>query len=208
MQSSRAITEMILQEAQKKAEHIIQEARKTSEDLVEKQRQLGAKTANETAQLIIKRAQRDAEVNRLRSIADAKTKTNWIVLARKEEIIDNVLNEVRKMLLNFADSEEYLKTLERLVIEGGIAAGGGALEVLLNKKDTAMSLKLDKLAREISNKTRVKTKLRLSKDEIETSGGAVVRTIDRKVMMDNTFEDILKRRERALRFEISAILFR
>ena len=208
MESTQAITELILQEAQKSAEHIIQEAQKSAEEILEKQRQLGAQRAGELARALLKKAQSEAEGDKLRSMANAKIRANWVILSKKNAWISKVLNEVEKKLRILTESKEYIPILEKLIIEAGIILGGKELEVLLNEKDSTLSLNLDKLAKEISEKTGVETKLRLAEEKTKVIGGAIVRTANGKVIMDNTFDDILVRRERALRFEIAEILFK
>jgi V/A-type H+-transporting ATPase subunit E len=208
MESTRVITEMILEEAKKSGEHIIQEAQKSAEETLEKQRQLGVQRANESAQLLLKKAESEVELNKLRSMANAKIKANWVILSKKETWIDNVLNEAKNKLRILTESKEYIPILEKLIIEAGIILGGKELEVLLNEKDSALSLKLDKLAKEISEKTGVETKLKLAEEKTKVIGGAMLRTMDGKIIMDNTFEDILKRREKDIRSKMAKILFK
>lgn len=207
MESTRVITEMILEEAKKSAEHIIQEAQKSAEETLEKQRQLGVQKANESAQLLFKKAESEVELNKLRSMANAKIKANWVILSKKETWIDNVLNEAKNKLKTLTQSKKYLPILEKLITEAGVILGGKELEVLLNEQDSALPLKFDDLAKEISERTGVKTKLRLSEEKPKVIGGAIVRTANGKVLMDNTFDDILRRREKDLRSEIAKILF-
>jgi vacuolar-type H+-ATPase subunit E/Vma4 len=208
MESTRVITEMILEEAKKSGEHIIQEAQKSAEETLEKQKQLGVQKANESAQLVFKKAESEVELNKLRSMANAKIKANWVILSKKETWIDNVLNEAKNKLRILTESKEYIPILEKLIIEAGIILGGKELEVLLNEKDSALSLKLDKLAKEISEKTGVETKLRLAEEKTKVIGGAMLRTANGKIIMDNTFEDILKRREKDIRSKMAKILFK
>jgi len=207
MESTRVITEMILEEAKKSAEHIIQEAQKSAEETLEKQRQLGVQRASESAQLLLKKAESEIELNKLRNMANAKIKANWVILSKKENWIDKVLNEAKNKLKSLTQSKEYISILEKLIIEAGIILGRKELEVLLNEQDSTLPLKLDDLAKEVSEKTGFKTKLRLSEEKPKVIGGAVVRTVNGKVIMDNTFDDILRRREKDLRFEIAKILF-
>ena len=207
MESTQSITEMILQEAQKSAEHTIQEAKKLAEDMLEKQRKLGVQRASEAAQSLLKRAQTDAEVDKLRNLANAKIKANWVILSKKEKIIADVLNEAKNKLRTLTESKEYTSILEKLIIEAGIILGGKELEVSLNKKDSALPLKLDKVAKKISERTGFEAKLRLSEEKLGVIGGAIVRTANGKVVMDNTFDDILVRREKDLRLEVAKILF-
>lgn len=207
MESTRVITEMILEEAKKTAEHIIQEAQKSAEETLEKQRQLGVQKANESAQLVFKKAESEVEINKLRSMANAKIKANWVILSKKETWIDSVLNEAKNKLKILTQSKKYLPILEKLITEASIMLGGKELEVLLNEQDSALPLKLDDIAKEISEKTGSKTKLRLSEEKLKVIGGAIVRMANGKVIMDNTFDDILRRREKDLRSEIAKILF-
>jgi V/A-type H+-transporting ATPase subunit E len=207
MESTRVITEMILEEAKKTAEHIIQEAQKSVEETLEKQRQLGVQKANELAQALLKKAESEAELDKLNSMANAKIEANWVILSKKETWINNVLIEAKKELKVLTQSKKYLPILERLITEAGVTSGGKELEVLLNAQDSALPLKLENLAKKISEKTGFKTKIRLSEEKLKVIGGAIVRTADGKVIMDNTFDDILRRREKELRSEIAKILF-
>ena len=208
MESTRVITEMILEEAKKSAEGILKEAEKSAEDTLKKQKHRGVQRANEAAKILLKRAESEAELNKLNSIANSKIKANWVILSKKETWIDNVLKEARKELKILTQSKKYLPILEKLITEAGVILGGKELDVLLNAQDSASPLKLDNIAKEIGEKTGFKTKLKLSKEKPEVIGGAIVRTADGKVIMDNTFDDILVRREKDLRSEIAEILFK
>ena len=207
MESTRAITEMILHEAKKSAEHILQEAKKSAEDTLEKQKQRGVQRANEAAKLLLKKAESEAELNKLNSMANSKIKASWVILSKKETWIDNVLNEAKRELKILTKSRKYLPILEKLITEAGVILGGKELVVSLNEQDSALPLKLDHLAEKISERTGFETKLRLSEENPKVIGGAIVRKANGKVIMDNTFDDILRRREKELRFEIAKILF-
>jgi len=141
-------------------------------------------------------------------MANGKIEANWVILSKKETWIDNVLNEAKNELKILTQSKKYLPILEKLITEAGIILGGKELEVSMNKQDSTLPVKLDNIAKEISEKTGFKTKLRLSKEKLKVIGGAIVRTANGKVIMDNTFDDILVRREKDLRFEIAKILFK
>ena len=145
MESTRAITEMILLEAQESAEHIIQEAQKSVEDTLEKQRQLGIQRANELTSSILKKAESEAEVDKLRSIANAKIKANWTMLSKKECCIVAVIDEVKNKLRILTQTKEYISILEKLITEAGIILGGKQLEVLLNERDSTLPLKLNEM---------------------------------------------------------------
>ena len=207
MESTRAITDMILKEAEKSAERILQDAKKTSENTLKTQKQKGFQKASEVSKILLKKAESEAELNKLNTIANSKIKANWVILSRKETWIDKVLKEAKNQLKNLTKSKKYLPILEKLITEAGVILGGKELHVSLNNQDSALPLKLDDIAQKITDRTGFETELKLSKEKPEVTGGAIVRTANGKVIMDNTFDDILLRREEELRSEIAKILF-
>lgn len=207
MESTRVITEMIVQEAKKSAEHILQEAEKSAEDTIKKQKQRGVQRGNEAAKTLLKKAESEAALHKLNSVANSKIKAKWVILSKKETWIDNVLNEAKNELKTLTQSEKYLAILEKLITNAGVILGGKELEVLLNTHDSTLPLRFNAVVKEIGEKTGFETKLKLSKETLQVIGGAIVRTADGKIIMDNTFDDILHRREKNLRSEIAKILF-
>ena len=201
------ITETIMQEAKEAAELIIDDAQKLAEKMVKTQKQLGTKEANAKRSSILKKATNEAALERSNKIANSKITSNWIVLSRKQEIIIAVLQEAKKRLQNLTQTTKYIAILEKLIIQAGTILGGNKLDVFLSEKDSKLALDLSKLAKEIGSRTKTQAKLILSKDNLPIIGGAMLRTSDGKVIMDNTFDDILRQRERILKFRISKILF-
>jgi vacuolar-type H+-ATPase subunit E/Vma4 len=204
----QGITETIMQEARETAELIINDAQELAEAMVKKQKQLGIKEANEKRMLMLKKAANEADLERMNKIANSKITSNWIVLSRKEEIIASVLTEVKKRLRNLTRTKKYVPILENLIIGAGIVLGDNILEVILNEKDSKLPLNLSILAKKIGSKTKTKIKLSLSKEKIQVIGGTMLRSSDGKVIMDNTFDDILRQKEKILADKVSKILFK
>ncbi len=207
IESLKSITEQILQEAKESAEAILKDAQEYLNRKLEEQRQLGINKANEEARYLLKKAEAEAETDRLRKIAEAKIKANWIILSQKEQIINTVLSEVKKRLKILTKSKEYIFILEKLILEAGIILGGGELEVQLNAQDSTLPLDFNRMALNIGERTGVETKLRLSEEKIEVIGGAIVKAANGKFLMDNTFDDIINRQERNFRIKIAKFLF-
>lgn len=202
------ITESMIQEASESAELIIKEAQDSAKKTLEKQKLHGVEKATEEASLILKKAANEAEVERLQRIASTKITANWIVLSRKEEIISKVFSEAEDRLKAVTQNRKYSTILENLIIKGATILNDNELEIILNEKDSTLGLNLGDLTKIIHEKTGTKTKLTLSEEKTDVLGGVILRTKDRKIAMDNTFDDILRRKERELRFEISEILFK
>jgi vacuolar-type H+-ATPase subunit E/Vma4 len=204
--SGKEILDRILKDAREKAESIIVDARKSAETVIEKQRQSARQNAEKKAASLLKRAANDADIIRGKVSTDIKRQAGWIVLSEKNRLITSVLNEAKKRLVNMQKSEDYVTVLEKLIVHASTVLGGGMLEVVLNENDSKLAIKFDKLEKEISDRSGVRTQLEVSEQKTKDVG-VIVKTIDDQIFVDNTFEAILSRRERELRLKIARILF-
>ena len=204
--SDNKIIDRILNDAREEAKAVIKEAKRSAEMLLEKQRQLASYSAEKEVCSLLKRAENEAAVIKGKVTTDIKRRAGWSVLSEKERLVTSVLNEVKNRLVNLQKSEEYLPVLEKLIVDAGTVLDGGTLEVVLNENDSSLPLKLNKLEKKIADGTGVKTQLKISKQQIKAVG-VIVKTVDGRIFVDNTFEAILSRRERELRLKIARILF-
>ncbi len=204
--SANKIIDRILNDAREEAKAIITDAKRSAETLLEKQRQLARHSAEKEVYSLLRRAETEADIIRGKVSTDIKRRTGWVVLFEKDRLIISVLNEVKNRFVNLQKSEEYLPVLEKLIVDAGTVLDGGTLEVMLNENDLSLPLKLNKLEKKIADGTGVKTRLKISKQQIKAVG-VIVKTNDGKIFVDNTFEAILSRRERELRLKIARILF-
>ncbi len=202
------IVNQILRDSRKKAKFVIKEARKSANMILEKQKESARRKAGERVSSMLKKTESEVATIRGTVFTDVRRKASWSVLSEKERLVTSVLDEVKTRLRALSQSKKYISILETFIVDAGTVLGGGALEILLNKRDSTLPLKLNVLTKKIAEKTEKKTQLRLSKQKIEALGGAVVKTVDGRIVADNTFEAIIQRREKDLRFKIAKILFR
>jgi len=205
---AQKITDQILTDAKEDAKYIIIDARKEAEMMQERQGELGRQKAAERVSSIVGKARNESDITRGMVFTDIRRKAGWMILSEKERLITNVLDEAKSRLTALAKTEKYMPELERMILDAGIALGGGELQVLLNELDSALPLKLNAISKAVSEKTGNRTELKLSKERTKASGGVVVKSTDGKVILDNTFEAMLKRRERELCLKIARILFK
>jgi vacuolar-type H+-ATPase subunit E/Vma4 len=204
--SANKILDRILKDAKEEAKTIVKEAKRSAEMMVENQRKLALHSAEKEVYSLLKRAENEADIIRGKVSTDVKRRTGWIVLFEKDRLIISVLNEVKNRLVNLQKSEKYLPVLEKLIVDAGIVLDGGTLEVMLNENDSSLPLKVNKLEKKIADETGVKSRLKISKQQIKAVG-VIVKTNDGKIFVDNTFEAIVSRRERELRLKTARILF-
>lgn len=201
------MTDQILQSAREDAESILIEAHKSAEVMIDKQKELAHQNSLGEVSPILKKGEDEAEAIKKTIIADAKKRASWMVLFEKERLVTSVLEEVMNRLKVFSQSENYLPFLQKLIVDTGIVLSGEKLEILLREQDETLPLELDMLTKKIVKKTGKETELTASTEKIKSIGGCVIRTYDGRIVINNTFSDILKRRERELRFEIAKMLF-
>ena len=97
--------------------------------------------------------------------------------------------------------------LERLIEDAAAAAGGGKLELLLNKKDAQLRLPLNEMSKRISSSMGVESNLAMSQETTSAIGGVIVQSADKRTKIDNTFGSILERERKNLEPRIAAMLF-
>jgi len=202
-----ALIEKILGDAKKEADETIERSRKTAQGVLDEKLEEARKKAEGESKSLIKAAEDQARSIIESSIANSRIRMNWMILSEKEKIIERVFEEVKKKLREFTRTNEYDKILESLIEEGAIAAGGGELQVHLNSYDYERSLALDRLSDDVEKATGVRTMLGKASETAETIGGALIKSKDGKVAVDNTLESLIESRRKDLEPKISTILF-
>ena len=201
------IIDQIFRGTREKSESIIIDANNHASMEIEKQKELARQKSKGEVFSILKGGEEEAETFRRTMIADAKRIANWKLLSEKERLVNSVLDEVKTRLKVFSNSKNYAPFLQKLIIDSGISLNGGKLEILLSKQDSTLLLNLDTLTKTIIEKTGNSTELTISNERIDSLGGCVIRRHDGKIVVNNTFPVILKRRKRDLKFKIAKILF-
>lgn len=203
MSSSDRIVNKILNDAKAEAERILSQAKAEAEALKEEARR---RAASEVEAIVMKHREALEEEARRRVMeARIKAKERW--LKEREDLINRAIERVKDRLASFVESPSYVKALESLIEEAAVAIGGGDLLVQLNERDSKLNLNLDSIAKKVSAKIGVDTRLELSDTKAKCIGGAIVSTRDGSFIYDNTLESRLERQASAMRITASKILF-
>ena len=199
--------EKILDDAKKEADETLERSRKTAQGVLDEKREEARKKAEGESETLIRAAEDQARSVIESSIANSRIRMNWMILSEKEKIIERVFGEVKKKLRGFTRTDDYDKILKSLIEEGAIAAGGGELQVYLNSYDYQRDLALDQLSDNVKKATGVRTMLSKATEPTNTIGGALVKSKDGKVAVDNTLEALIESRRKDLEPKIAALLF-
>jgi vacuolar-type H+-ATPase subunit E/Vma4 len=197
------IIDIINTKTTEKENEIIQDAERHRRIKLEE----AERRASEAADVITKKAELQAKSELSRYDASAKLKSKYQLLNSKEALIEDALKATVQKLDSIVGKAEYKRVLARLAIDGAIALHADTLELVLPKNHTSY-LDLAEIETAVSKETKKKTKMSISKENVRSKGGLIIRTPDSKRLVDNTFEARLERLENKARVEIASILFK
>ncbi len=158
----------------------------------------------------LERIKKHIEETYRQSIAEKKVDYHRRVQAFKTELVDDTFKKAEEKLQEYVEKPAYQATLNNLIMEAGVALGGGELVVKLDEKNKKKMSKhvLEKLSREIQKLTNTETKIVVGEATIKTVGGAIISASNQKATVDNTFEARLERIKEEAKAELETILFK
>ncbi|MEM2906415.1 MAG: V-type ATP synthase subunit E family protein [Candidatus Bathyarchaeia archaeon] len=203
------VVSKILRDAEAVAEATLRKAEKAAEDLIRQQREQALKDAERAATPFLARANEEAEAARRQVLTEARSRANWNLLNEKRRLIEEALASAVKMLVQNlrGDPSSYVKLLSHLAREGGVALGGGDLELVLNPQDVRLPLNLNAIAAQVEKETGAKTVIHVSRRRMKNVGGVLIQAEEGRRTVDNSFEGIVERRRRELEAKASQLLF-
>ena len=198
------IVESIMSEAQEKADLIIQDANTEVSAIQTK----AEKTAEAEKTKILENGKKQSDMRYQQIISEAKMNARRAELGAKEEVIEAAFNQAIGELKTKASSgdEEYKDSLSKMIKEAADEIGGNDLIIQLNEADTK------KFKDDLSSQGTDSFELNGIKftlgEPIETIGGAVLKTTNGDIEVNNTIEARLERFKSILRSEVAEILFK
>ena len=188
----------------------------------------GEKRAEATKVKISDDAAKQADMRYQQIISEAKMNARRAELGAKEEVIEEAFSKATEDLTNMANTNdsEYVDALVEMIKEAAVEIGGGDLIVVLKEEDIPKVqdklesivglikslIKREKpsdlsaIATEVSQETDVETTLEIG-EPIDTIGGAILRTRNGEIQVNNTIESRMLRFKKSLRSEVAKTLF-
>jgi len=200
------IVSSIMSDAQIKVESILAEAEKEKESINSE----GNAQAAAEKEKILENAEKQAKMRYQQIISEAKMNSRRMELEAREEVIEEAFSKAEEKLKEIASSDaaEYKASLEKVITEAGTEIGGGDMLVLIKESDAAkIKGSIPSIEKNISDKTGTPTKLEMG-ENINTIGGAILRTKNGEIEVNNTIEARMLRFKKSLRSEVAGILFK
>ena len=192
------IVESIMSVAQEKADGIIQDANAEVS-------QINA-NAEKTAEAEKGKKQSDMRYQQI--ISEAKMNARRAELGAKEDVIEAAFNQAIGELKIKASSgdEEYKDSLSKMIMEATNEIGSNDLILQLNEADTQKFK--DDLSSQGSDSFEIEGIKFTLGEPIDAIGGAILKTANGDIEVNNTIEARLERFKSILRSEVAEILFK
>ncbi|MCC7553550.1 MAG: V-type proton ATPase subunit E [Methanobacteriaceae archaeon] len=196
------IVSSIMSEAQVKADENIQNAKAESDNIISE----GQIKAEAEKNKILDNAKKQSDMRYQQIISEAKMNARRADLGAKEDVIEKAFEKAKSKLKELASTndEKYVNSLKKMIKDAANDVGEGNLIVKL-KKDDIDKVKgdLPGIASDISNDTTLEIG-----DPIDTIGGAIVKTKNGDIEVNNTIELRISRFKKLLRNDVANILFK
>ena len=196
------IVSSIMSEAQGKADIIMQEANAEIATINAD----AEKTAESEKNKILENGKKQSDMRYQQIISEAKMNARRAELGAKEEVIEAAFDKATDDLKDIASSgsEEYDDSLTKIIKEAVDEIGGNDLIIQLNEADT------NKFKSQLDSSSTFQiddVKFQLG-EPIDTIGGAIVKTKNGDIEVNNTIESRLDRFKSVLRSEVADVLFK
>ena len=200
------IVSSIMSDAQIKADSILGKAKEENNSILEK----GQKEALQEKEKILEDAKKQSNMKYQQLISEAKMNSRRAELEAREELIESAFKRAEEELKEIAStsSEEYKESLKKIIEEASVEIDGGDLVLSLKEEDIAkIKDAIPAIEKDIEGKTGTKTTLEIG-ENIKTIGGAVIKTKNGEIEVNNTIEARMLRFKKSLRSEVARVLFK
>ncbi|WP_295609300.1 V-type ATP synthase subunit E [uncultured Methanobrevibacter sp.] len=196
------IVSSIMSEAQEKADVIIQDANANVSEITAK----AEKTAEAEKIKILENGKKQSDMRYQQIISEAKMNARRAKLGAKEEVIEAAFNQATgELKAKAADNDdEYKDSLSKMIKEAADEIGSNDLIIHLNEADTN-SFKQDLPSGDSFEIDGIKFTLG---EPIKAIGGAILKTSNGDIEVNNTIEARLERYKSILRSEVAEVLFK
>ena len=179
--------ELIRRETKKKLEEMEKETRKLVEEIKEEE------LSKETSRI---------DFIRKRTETEYQQNAKKITVQARENLIDQVFEQVEKEILKFRENKKYSEYLENLLNSTIKNISTEKMKIIGDKKDKEI---LNKITSAVTQKRGINFKIDTS--SVQTLGGFIITDEDERIKIDYTIENTLKISNEKIRSKINEILF-
>ena len=197
------LRDRVLKQAEEQAAEILDRARRVSErDLV-----YAREEAEEIASEQRAKTHPMAEMEGRKTLVDAEMGARRMLLEKKEELVSRIFAEVESRLEELRGSRAYMDIVTKLIEEGVASIGEGAtVEFGEKDKDVFTSEAISSIGSHLTTVLGADLQLKFQCVGDHISSGVKIISKDGRVIIDNSFSNLLKRLREELRGEVAEML--
>ncbi|UCH00876.1 MAG: hypothetical protein JSU78_02640 [Deltaproteobacteria bacterium] len=196
------LSRVIMDDASREAKAILDKARKESDSIKEE----GFRKAEELKKEAMKsQGQFDLLCDNAKMVSLAEFQARSEILGRKETIIKEVLQEVKKLFFSLPERKDYPKILKKLIRQALICLEADGSEFICRVNQRDHSLLSSSILKDLGGKTD--KLLLLDKSPVDIVGGVIVFRSDLRVFYDNSLEAVFERNIQQMRCMAAEYIF-
>ena len=192
------LIDKIINTAEKEAETILRETKKELEE-IEKETEV---LVDEIKEKELQKESSRLEFIRKRTETEYQQKAKKIIIQTKEDIIDQVFENVEKHILKVREDKRYSKYLENLLNSTINNIVEKNIKLIGDKRDEEI---LTKIAKSTTKNKGLEFVFDFS--SLITLGGFIITDIDERIRINHTVENMLKVSREKIRTKINEIMF-
>lgn len=193
----------ILRQAKEQASTIVEREKRIAERDLEYARE-DAKTIREQER---SKLQPIVETEKKKISSSAEMEARRLLLEKKEELVSRLFTDVEHRLEQMRGSDSYVDLIAKS-IENGFETIGNELIVEYSEKDKEIFSDsfISKVKSRISKSLGVKINIEFQPSNDIISAGVIIKSKDGRIVIDDTFSNLIKRLKEELRGKVSEIL--
>lgn len=205
LENSDNLCGRIIEDADKESQKILDKAREKVNEIFENNK----KEIEQARAEILKTAQAKASANQTRILSTLNLDERKIILNAKENIFNQVIEEVNKKASGFRFAKEYPEYLKNLVIEGALVIDYKEIEIIANSLDANIFSEtfMDGIRNELKNKYSRDISFEIKSDGRIKDIGVILKSKDKRIEYDNTFSARVNRVYDQIRIDILTQIF-
>jgi vacuolar-type H+-ATPase subunit E/Vma4 len=184
--SVEKIIEQIKKDSEKEIKAILDEAKKQEKIIIDMSKK---EAENQVEKILIKGKEGSENLKKI-LISKAHQDTKREIMNAREKIIEDCFTKAHSELSKLK-GKEYISMVKKLIQDGYNKLGENCSIMISRDEDKIIAKELGILV----------------DGKVESSGGVILKSSDGKILLNHTFEGILKREKNKIRIKIGKLLF-
>ena len=202
-QTNPEITKKIEENTEKLIKEIVAEQKKALDAI---KKETATKIEN-MKKKIIENAKSKADSEFTKEKAKHEIELKLKISKYRDDLVDRFIEKASEKMKTVVGTEEYEKSLEKLVLEAAFTLKQSEIILQCREEDKKILTNqfFDKISKQLQEQ-KINTKINLSNKYIKSMGGIKVEIVDGKISINNTYEKRIERSLENLKKELSLLL--